>query len=805
MTRISATNCFHCELPIKGAAPCFTVIEQQQQPLCCFACKAVCEAIHAHGLDNYYHYRSSAAQRPSPETVHYQHLDKATIQATFTRDISAQQRCSTLIIEGIHCAACIWLLENTLQSLPGVTAATINFNHHTATIDWDSSATRLSDIFTAIHQIGYQAHPYSPEQQDEIFKRESKLALRRLGVAGIGMMQVGMFAIALYAGDFQGISETLKQLLRVFSLLVASVVLLYSGQVFFTGAWRSLKNLSLNMDVPVAIALGGAYIGSVWGTWHPASAVYFDSIAMFIFFLLLARYLEMRSRNKQLTGVRQSLLPKLCKRLLDSDGQRQYELLALDDVQTGDRLLIEPGEIIAADGFVIEGRSAVNEAAFTGEFLPVNKQLDDAVMAGTINGDGHLIINVAATGQQASLSIVQELMTRAREDKPRIARMADQTAQYFIAVVLLATVISGGYWYYQDSSMVLPIMLAMLVVSCPCALSLATPAAMAISNNTMRTIGLLNSSSHVLEQAATIDQVIFDKTGTLTLGKLSIASSVMLGKLVPAECLVIAAALEAVSEHPIAKAFQQQGQVIAMASESNISTGNGIEGVVNNSRYRIGSLAYCQRWNSNPLPTFTPQSSNQLTVYLCDEQQWLACFSLYDELRPSALATVDALKKQGVAVSILSGDSSAAVAEIANTLGIKTFSKGLSPEQKLQRIEQLIDQGKRVMMVGDGINDMPVLAAATISVAMNNASDLTRIQADALLLADNLQVVSTLINHSTKTRRIIRENIIWALGYNAIALPFAACGFIPPYLAAVGMSASSLLVILNTLRLSKLQ
>ena len=794
-------HCFHCGLPIDGKPQFFTLIEKEKKPFCCRACLSVCETIKQYGLDNYYQYRSDPAQRPNPEAIQYLQYDNPAMQDSFTTLLNGTVHRSAVIIEGIHCAACIWLLENTLRSIDGVINATVNFSAHTAAIEWDSSRIQLSDIFQAIDTIGYLPHPYSADQRQRLSHQENKLALRRLGVAGIGMMQVGMFAIALYAGEFQGIDDNYKQLLRAFSLLVASAVLLYSGKVFFIGAWRSIKNHNLNMDVPVSIALTAAYAGSVWGTWHPHNEVYFDSIAMFIFFLLLARYLEMNSRNRIAPELNQNLLPVTCKRLLDNQPHRSFELLPLAEIKPGDCILVQAGETIAADGIVIEGNSSVDESTFTGEFLPVCKQPGDSIMARTINSDGSLIIKVEAIGQQSSLSVVQSLLNRAQAEKPLITRLADRSSQYFIAAVLLSTLLTGIYWAFNNTAMIFPVMLAMLVVSCPCALSLATPAAVTLSTHLLRNKGLLVSRGHVLEQACRIDQVIFDKTGTLTQGKLSITDTERYSEVSLSKCLLIAGALENISRHPIARAFYQADNHL-LAEASCITIGSGIEGTVDGITYRIGSFEYCKGFCSQTGAPETLNKKSAMAVWLCSQQQWLACFSLSDEIRESAAATIQLLKEKGYKVSILSGDSSGAVDTVARDLSIVDFHKAMSPEKKLTFIRELRATGKHVMMVGDGINDVPVLAAATISVAMNNASDLTRMQGDALLLSENLQLLDLLISQSVKTRRIITENISWALAYNLIGLPLAACGLIPPYLAAIGMSASSLLVILNTLRLS---
>jgi len=793
-------SCYHCSLPIDGECNWFVTIDDQPQPMCCPGCKAVAETILMGGFSDYYKYRTEPASQANDNRVDqadYSLYDDPEFQkqwVTLQDDGSAQCR---LVIGDIHCAACVWLLEQRLQLLDGLTSIHISLSDHSAFVCWQPDLLKLSDIFHAVDQIGYSAFPYSANNQQQLEEKENKQSLRRLGVAGIAMMQTGMFSIALYAGDFQGITGEYQQLLRWFSLLIVSVVIIYCAQSFFSGAIRALRQYSLNMDVPISIALLGAYSASFIHTFNGQGEVYFDSVSMFTFFLLAARHLEKRARHSQQILSHQALLPSTCKRITDDNSLEQ---VALSAINIDDNILIRPGETICTDGIIISGKAAIDESSFTGEFMPVERAEGDEVMAGTINTDGSLTIKVTATGQNTSFSAVENLLARAQLEKPKTALMADQIARYFTAIVLLATLAAGIYWTFQAPDMAFEICIAMLVVSCPCALSLATPTSLTISTLQLRQVGLLLTKNHVLEQANNIDLICFDKTGTLTKGELAIENTHNLGKLTEEDCLKLASALEQHSEHPIARAFKSSANT-HIANNTSVTTGKGVEGSIDGVRYRIGSFQFCQEWVKEP-PPIDKKEFNQ-SVYLTDESQWIAQFVLNDQLREDAQATIQILNQQGYKTVLLTGDSSDNAQAIADRLEFNQCHSGCSPDDKLKHIQRYREQGHQVLMIGDGINDVPVLAAADIAIAMNSASDMAKVQSDAAMLTDKLNVIPLLLKQARATRRNIKQNLGWALCYNALGLPLAALGLVPPYLAAIGMSFSSLLVIINARRLRR--
>ena len=614
------------------------------------------------------------------------------------------------------------------------------------------------------------------------------------------MMQVGMFSIALYAGGFMGIDSEHQHFIRWFCALLTLPVIGYCALPFFKGALRALSQHSVNMDVPVSIALTGAFVASIHGTVINTGEVYYDSIAMFTFFLLVARYLELRSRHQQSALNHQSFIPKTCRRL---SAHQQHEEIAVRDLNPGDHIFVRPGETIPADGVVIDGAAAIDESSFSGEFLPLTRRSGDSVMAGTIATDGSLTIEVSATGEQTSFSVIQRLLSQAQQDKPYTARLADTVARYFTGLVLAATTVAGISWSFYQPEHVFYVCFAMLVVSCPCALSLATPTALTVATTALRRSGILLSKSHVLETAPLISHIVFDKTGTLTKGKLALHHQQPLSNQSGEQCLAIAAALEIHSEHPIAKVFTDRANHVDPASQVSIATGFGIEGTIAGRRYRIGSRNYCRRWLAEIASGDQPRSERQ-SVYLASESEWLCRFDLSDELRDDSASAIAALKQAGYRLSLLTGDSSGAATALANQLGFDHCEYGLSPADKLDKLRALRHGGERILMIGDGINDIPVLASADISIAMNNASDLAKIQADAALLGNQLAVIPGLLRQARRTRAIIRQNLGWALAYNLTTLPLAAIGLIPPYLAAAGMSLSSLLVILNANRLQRI-
>ncbi len=798
---MSHIRCYHCQLPINGSVRFHAQINGQQQPMCCPGCLAVATAITAGGLDNYYRYRTEPAQQADTADrlkAEYLLYDREELQQSFTHDLSGTghtvgQRETKLLIEGITCSACIWLLEHHLASIPGVENVTVNLSLHTATIVYQADKVKISTLMLAILAVGYKAHPWRQDKQEALLEQENRQFIRRLAVAGIGTMQVMMYAIALYAGA--GTDEGFRDLLRWVSALLTTPVVFYAARPFFSAAWRDLNNRHPGMDLPVAIAIGGAYLASLWGTWHGTGEVYFDSVNMFTFFLLVGRYLEMRARYRTSHSSRslQSLLPESCLRLTSTGAT---ERIVPADLQPFDHIRVLPGESMPADGIVIAGISSINESTLTGEHMPVSRTVGDTVAAGTLNTENVLDIEVTRTGQNTRLAAISRLLEQAQSDKPAIARIADRVAGWFVGAVLLIATGVYYYWLRHEPEQALWITLSVLVATCPCALSLATPTALTTVTTYLQSKGFLVSRGHVLEGLSQITHVVFDKTGTLTKGQLSLQQiQVINHSRTEQQLLDIAAGLEGYSEHPIAGAFPSSS--LAFSDVLNI-TGQGVEGCYQAQIWRIGRAEFA----TPNRPPVAPDAVHSWLLLSADHQPQ-AWFALNDTLRPEAAAVVQELHRRGVQVELLSGDSQSVTEHIGQKVGIHICTGQATPDDKLKHIRQLQIQGANVMMVGDGVNDIPVLAAADISVAMNTASDLTRTHADALLLSGDLRQLPESIDKACQTRRTIRQNIAWAIGYNLLVLPLAAMGWLAPWMAAIGMSASSLIVVGNALRLSQ--
>ncbi len=807
------TRCFHCTLPVSEPAVFFAEVEGTQQPMCCPGCKAVTEAIVAGGLENYYQHRTESANQVTDLNRRLQEelqiYDRKEIQKDFVRpatpasDSQNDRFTASLLIDGITCAACVWLLENHLEALDGVEQVSVNLSTHEAQITWSRSETALSTLLLEIHRIGYKAFPWRADQQEALLKKENRLFIRRLAVAGIGTMQVMMYAIALYSGAIsEDMPEIYRDLIRIFSAIVATPVIFYSAAPFFKAAWRDIKIRHLGMDVPVSIAIGGAYLASLWATFFSNGEVYYDSVSMFTFFLLTGRYLELRARHATARAARAltNLLPPSC--LKEVNGQ--YERVPVADLQPDDKVRILPGDAIPADGVLLNGSTSVNESMLTGEYLPIEKQQGDTLLCSSINVDHPVDIKVTKVGEETRVASIIQLLQRAQQDKPAIAKLADKVAGWFVACVLLVAIFVYWGWSGIAPEDAFWITLSVLVVTCPCALSLATPAALTAATGYLHRMGLLVTRGHVLEGLQSIDHVIFDKTGTLTKGELSLTQVIPLdGCSHSQEQLThLAAAMEAHSEHPIARAFivhsdSDQQSCQQKACDVKNHPGQGIEGTINGTRYRIGRPDF-----AGPSDRLEPPEHDGQWLLMSSNDQPLCWFRITDSLRPEAVDTVQRLHQMGKTVTLLSGDAEPVVAATAESLDIRHWKSESSPDDKLSFIQALQKQGHKILMVGDGINDVPVLAGADISMAMGNASDLARTSADAVLISGNLARLADAFNLTIRTRKIIRQNLAWALGYNLAALPLAAAGMIAPWMAATGMALSSLIVVANALRLN---
>lgn len=799
-----ALDCYHCGLPVPAGSSYETIIDQKPRKMCCPGCQAVSQTIVESGLDNYYKHRTEAAVSPEVSTKELPDnlllelglYDDESVQSSFVTHLDGNAE-ALLVIEGITCAACVWLLENHLKHIEGVDKVSVNLTNHRARIKWQTDTCKLSHLLAEIYRIGYQAHPYHPDKEEQLLEQERKRATRRLGVAGIGMMQTMMIAVALYGGALQGIDDKYVTFMRWASMVIAAPVVLYSARPFILAAIRDLKTRHLTMDVPVSIAIYGAFFASIWATITDSGEVYFDSVTMFTFFLLIGRFLEMHARHRtgRAGNALLNLLPASATRLIDGEEQ----LIPAADLKIGDKVLIKPGHTIPADGIILSGSSSIDESALTGEYLPIRKETDDQVVGGTINVENPLIIEITQVGQETQLSAIVRLLERAQEDKPVAAQLADKVASYFVAAVLLTACGVGFGWWLVEPAHAFWITLSVLVVTCPCALSLATPTALTAATGTLRQNGLLITRGHVLESLASASHIVFDKTGTLTEGNLSLQEIIPLSGLSADESVKIAAALEQNSEHPIARAFSEMAEGLH-AEDINNHIGQGIQGRITDSIFRIGKPEYAAEISVQSPPPL-PETSGQWLL-LCSTEEPIAWFRLNDQIRPEAQEAITYLKQMGLTCEMLTGDNSSAVNEVALALGIDKTISGASPADKLEHVKQLQEQGAQVIMVGDGINDIPVLAGAQTSIAMGTATDLAKTNADGVLISHDLLRLVDGITLARKTRVIIRENLGWSLCYNLLALPLAALGFIAPYMAALGMSASSLVVVGNAMRLN---
>jgi len=792
--------CYHCALPVPAGSRFTAVVLGETRELCCPGCQAVAEAIVAGGLERYYSHRSEASA--NPETLPVQRADELAlydrpdVQAPFIRHEGELSQ-TTLLMEGISCAACGWLIEKHLRSLPAIAEARLNLSNHRLHVSWNDSLLPLSAVLAHLRGIGYVAHPYQADRAAETLANENRLALRQLGVAGLLWFQAMMATMATWPEFNIDLSPEMHTILRWVALFLTTPIVFYSCAPFFRGALRDLHTRHLTMDVSVSLAIGGAYIAGIWTAITGSGELYFDAVGMFALFLLAGRYLERRARERTAAATAQlvNLLPASCLRLED-DGQSTRILLG--ELRLNDQVLVQPGSVIPADGRIVDGHSSIDESLLTGEYLPQRRNPGDAVTAGTLNVEGVLTVQVSALGHDTRLSAIVRLLERAQAEKPRLAEIADRAAQWFLLVSLILAAVIGIVWWQIDASRAFWIVLAMLVATCPCALSLATPTALTAATGTLHKLGLLLTRGHVLEGLNQIDTVIFDKTGTLTEGRLALRSVKTLGTLNADLCLNLAAALENHSEHPIAKAF---GRAPVAAEEVISQPGLGLEGVVDGQRLRIGQPAYVCALSASDIPTAPEQPGQHLL--LGDARGPLAWLILDDRLRADAYELLQACKARGWRTLLLSGDSSPMVAEVASELGIDEAHGGMHPDDKLAALQALHRQGRKVLMLGDGVNDVPVLATADISIAMGSATDLAKTSADAVLLSNRLQTLVEAFDLARRTRRVIIENLLWAGLYNGLMLPFAALGWITPIWAAVGMSISSLTVVLNALRLTR--
>ena len=794
----AGTVCFHCGLPVPADCDLTVAVDAARAPVCCHGCEAAVLFLQDSGLDDYYRLREApTGARPGAHGAAEPRSawsDPAVAERFVQHDADGDR--VTLALDGVRCAACAWVLERGLGDLAGVADARVNVADARLEVRWDPARADLARVLRRVVALGFDAVPARGREEAELHARQHRRSLRALGLSGIATMQVMMLAIGDYAGMFSDMSTGYRGLLLWAQMVLASVVVAFGARTFFAGALSALRAGRLTMDVPVALAIGlgfGASVGTLLsGGAGDGRHVYFDSVAMFTFLLLLGRHLELGVRHRFARADQdlEALLPAVAHRL-DADGADAGDVV-VDALRPGDRIRVRAGDVIPTDARVEHGTGRVDRAVLTGEADPEVVAPGGPVAAGSRSLDGVLDLVVERAPRDSAVAGIPELLRRARTGRAGVLRLSDRVAGRFLGAVLAACAVTALVWLRIDPARALEIVLATLIVTCPCALSLAAPTAITAAGTALRRRGVLLLDPDALERVAACDAVAFDKTGTLTRpdgAGVAQASG-------DASALARAAALEAEVRHPLAEGFREAaataGLAPAPARDLRSEHGRGVEGTVDGIRWRLGRADFCDAEGAGIVLAAADGAGGW---------QERARFRSTEALRPEAAAVVRALRADGLAPTILSGDEEARVTRVARDLAVEHWRAAASPADKLAALDAARSAGHRVLYVGDGINDAPALGGAHASVAVGSASDYARTAADAVVVAPGIDGVRHLVATARATRRRIRANLLWAVAYNAIALPLAMGGLVTPWLAALGMSASSFVVLTNSARL----
>lgn len=827
--------CFHCG-EMLPKEPFYTPIFGHERAMCCLGCQLASQSIVQMGLEQYYLDRREISPTASlPDGMNFEAYDHDGIKGQFVYDEDGGST-AELSVANLRCTACTWLIEKRLFSIEGVRACQVNLTQQRMRVNWDDDKCHISDILKAVHSVGYDARPYRQDTHEALLARQNKKMLIRLGIAALGAMQAMMFSIGMYFGAYSGMAQEHRDFLRYVALFVTIPVIFYAGVPFFVSAYRAIKARQVNMDVPVAIALITTFGASCYATFTQSGETYFDSVAMFIFFLLAGRYIEQNARLKasnlatDLVVIEPVLVQKLAHAswLVGADGainvdevrawqSQNANLLIPNDqakilaqsVNVGDVVFVEAGQQIICDGVLLSDTATVSQSLLTGESDLIVKSWGDRLAGGSQNDAQPFVMLITHEMNDSQMALIDRLMNRAMSEKPQIAQDADKMARYFVARVLVLSVLVFGVWLFFDKSQALWATVAVLVATCPCALSLATPIALTMATNRLAQFGFLATRGHTIQSLSDVDYVAFDKTGTLTVGQAN-----LLGIDSPHDhqsVLKIAGALEIGAKHPVARAIltSAHGLHLPCATDITHHTAGGVEGAIAGRVYRIGHDSFVMGGDDvaefgENLDKHHANMSVLLSVRADGVWQAMARLYFNDVIRKEAKQLIDELKQMNITPIMLTGDPSPNALSVACTLGIDKAHHGLSPNDKVRHIADLQDKGHVVLMAGDGINDAPVLAKANVSVAMAGAADLAQVSADGVLLGGGLLAIQKAIYVSQKTRQIIRQNLKWALAYNTLILIPAALGYVPPWLAAIGMSVSSLVVVVNALRIKRM-
>lgn len=780
-------HCWHCGTPT--ARPVLARTPDGEVPVCCAGCAAAVETIHGLGLGDYYCFRGEqlASIPAAGEELTLALFDLPELVAPFI-EINGAQRTLTLSLDGVHCAACVWLIERALKEMHGVVSVSLNLT--TLRLKVTGSDFSAGDIARRLHDLGYRPRLPVRESQMNDDRRASRQLLARLLVAGLGSMQAMMYAVALYLGAFRDFEPLWRDFFRIAGVLVATPVVFYSGWPFLRGAWKSLKAGMVSMDVPVSLAILMGWAGSVVFTFTGGQHVYFESISMFVFFLLINRWIEQRQRarvGRQLVQLQQGL-PLVVRRWQNEAWQPVPAIM----VNSGDRLQIRSGELVPVDGMITEGNASIEEATLTGESVPVSRRSGEAVHAGTKICEGLIDIEASGRASDSLLARIGRMVDQAVDRRQSETLRFEWIASRFVSVVLVLTGITLWWHWSSGATIAFEHAIAVLVVTCPCALALAGPLSISASVSAALRHGVLVADPRKLLKARQVTDVMLDKTGTLTQTAFEVAETRLLAPDQNEQTLrAIAAALEAGSSHPLAKALQQLGADSDVRLTELQHRRDGVSAQFHGNHWRIGQ-AHAELSGDAGL--------TDLALY-CNEQP-VYLIRLHDPLREDANEVCQKLSAAGLRLHLASGDQPGPVSAVANALSISSWRAGLDPTDKAQWIADLQQHDRRVLMTGDGVNDAPAMLRADVGVAVADSSALAREAAGIYLLRPQLAALPWLLALSRRSYRTLQQNMAWALGYNLITVPFAMAGLIPPWLAAIGMSANSLLVTWNAARMA---
>ncbi len=787
-----AHRCFHCGEPVPADCPLTATIDGIEQPMCCIGCQAVARFLADESHADFYQYREGKTPgvQVESDTGSWRHLDEPAVFERLTSPTDGGLRQVTIKVEGMYCSACGWLIQKVLKDLPGVEDLHINSVTQNMRLMFDPGRVRLSELFTQIARLGYRPM----YQQDSAHQADTarKKQLRQIAVAGFGMMFIMTLAVPLYNPESMAQDPGIRQFFRLTSLLIATIVFFYSGQSFIQNAIRDLKNRHLGMDVPVALSISIAYFVSVYISFMDDGHVYFDSMAMFIFFLLLGRFVESAVKHKgmDVRSALNALIPVSAVRI----GHEGREEIPIDQVKKGDTLLIKANQVVPCDGEVTEGNARFDESLLTGESTPVKKSIGDVVYAGSRLLNDVVMIQTTVNNQNTFLAKLADLMELAQSKKPKTLQAVDRIAGYFVAVVLLLAV-GTGLWYINHApDQVLPVVLSVLIATCPCALSLATPTALTAGGIKLLQQGVLVNNTEALSQIHRCRHWFFDKTGTLTEDRLTLAKVHCVEALDNPEA--IAAALQRISNHPLASAFRQSSSFIVHNAEE--LSGRGVSGVIDGQCWRMGSARWLKSLDIS-IPEHKAEAADTV-VYLAREHTLIAIFSLRVEARAGAADLLQWLQKDKKHVAIISGDDSETVKAWAQQFSVPEFRGNMRAEDKIKAIEYRQQHNHPCVMVGDGVNDAPVLSQADVSISLKQGAHLAHSASDLIILGRSLGPIKQAVFTAKKTQHIIKQNLFWAPLYNGSVTPVAMMGLLAPWMAAIGMSLSSLLVVLNSRR-----